>query len=330
MSQVLDGRQMVNKVLFIGCCLVVVLAFAAVSTAEQSDLDSVPTAINTCYNAILDAYNSGVDTTAQIEQLNQALNITSQAQQVANTDPQLSHDLDAQTQALAENATQQAINAKEAASTSLPIISIASISAVIVIGVLAYLFGPRLLLHTWFRFRRNYRVKIQASKANDKAIVITPQQLCAVFLGITVLLAAILVYQDFIPKSKGEQFSELGILGPNMKLGDYPSEVVSSETVHLNAYVGNQMGQPMFYTVQVKLGDNNTAINPSNLTSIKQYQQVLPSNGTWTFPVDITLNKVGDNQRLIFELWAYNSTTNMNQYHERWGQVWVNVTAPAS
>lgn len=321
---------MVNKVLFVGYCLVVALAFAAVTTAQQPPLDSVQTSLNTCYNAILDAYNSGADTNPQIKQLNEALNLTSQAQQVANTDPQLSQDLDAQTQAIVENVTQQAIAAKEAASTDFPIISIASISAVIIIGVSVYVFGPRLLWQTWFRLRRNYRVKIQTSKVNDKAIVITAQQLCAVFLGITVILASVVVYQDFIPKSRGEQFSELGILGPNLKLGDYPSEVVSSEKVHLYAYVGNQMGQPMFYTVQVKLGDNNTAINPANLTSVRQYQQVLPSNGTWTFPVDVTMNKVGDNQRLIFELWVYNATTNLNQYHERWGQIWVNVTAPAS
>jgi uncharacterized membrane protein len=321
---------MVTKVLFIGYCLVVALALAAVTTAQQPAPDSVQISLNTCYNAILDAYKSGADTNPQIEQLNQALNLTSQAQQVANSDPQLSQDLDAQTQAITENVTYQAIAAKEAASADLPITSVASISAVIIIGVSVYVFGPRLLWQTWFRLRRNYRVKIQTSKANDKAIVITAQQLCAVFLGITIILASVVVYQDFIPKNPGEQFSELGILGPNMKLGDYPSEVVSSEAVHLYAYVGNQMGQPMFYTVQVKLGDNNTAINPANLTSIRQYQQVLPSNGTWTFPIDVTMNKVGDNQRLIFELWVYNATTNLNQYHERWGQIWVNVTAPAS
>jgi hypothetical protein len=171
---------MVNKVLFVGYCLVVALALAAVTTAQQPALDSVQTSLNTCYNAIIDAYNSGVDTTSQIAQLNQALNLTSQAQIVANTDPQLSHDLDAQTQVITENVTHQAIAAKEAVSTDLPIISIASISAVIIIGVSVYVFGPRLLWHTWFRLRKNYRVKVQTSQGNDKAIVITAQQLCAV------------------------------------------------------------------------------------------------------------------------------------------------------
>lgn len=321
---------MVNIIVLVGCCLVMALAFVAVTTAQQSLLNSTQASLDTCYNAILDAYNSGVDTSSQIVQFNLALNLTSQAQQVANSNPQLSQDLDSQAQTIVENVTQQAIAAKNVASTALPIYPIASIIAAFLTGAAVYLFGPRLLWQTWLRLRKNYRVKIKASKANDKAIVLTAQQLCAVFLGVTILLAAVVVYQDFIPKGKSEQFSELGILGPNMKLGDYPSEVVSSEIIRLYAYVGNQMGQPTFYTVQVKLGDNNTAINPANLGAISQYQQVLPSNGTWTFPVDVTMNKVGDNQRLIFELWEYNATTNMNQYHERWGQVWLNVTAPAS
>ncbi len=235
-----------------------------------------------------------------------------------------------QIQIITENITQQATTAKEAASTALPIISIAAIAVILTVGVAVYVLGPRLLWLAWFKSRKKYQVKIQSGKTNEKVLVITAEQVCAVFLGITIVLAAVVAYQEFMPKTAGEQFSELGILGPNLKLGDYPSNVVSTETVHLFVYVGNRMSQPMFYNVQVKLGDNDTVLAPANLTSIKEYQQVLPNNGTWTFPVDVTLNKIGDNQRLIFELWAYNTTTNQNQYHGRWGQIWLNVTAPAS
>jgi uncharacterized membrane protein len=115
-----------------------------------------------------------------------------------------------------------------------------------------------------------------------------------------------------------------------MQLGDYPSQIVASETVHLFGYVGNQMGEPMYYTVMVKLGNNDTAVNPAQITPLQQFSQVVPSNQTWTFPVDITLTKSGVNQRIIFELWIYNQTINQNQYNDRWGQVWLNVTAPAT
>jgi uncharacterized membrane protein len=149
-------------------------------------------------------------------------------------------------------------------------------------------------------------------------------------LGITIIVAFISVSGFLLPRSQGEQFSELGILGPNMKLGDYPSQIVASETVHLYTYVGNQMGTPMYYTVMIKLGNNDTTVNPAPITPIQQFSQVISNNQTWTFPVDITLTKPGVNQRIIFELWIYNQTINQNQYHDRWGQIWLNVTSPAT
>jgi uncharacterized membrane protein len=133
-----------------------------------------------------------------------------------------------------------------------------------------------------------------------------------------------------LPKGTDEQFSELGILGPNMQLSDYPSNIVAGETVNLNVYVGNHMGKPMYYLVMVKLGANETAIAPAPVDSAQQFSQVVLNNGTWTFPVSIPLTQAGTNQRIIFELWAYNETLTQNQYHNRWGQIWLNVTAPAT
>jgi uncharacterized membrane protein len=162
-----------------------------------------------------------------------------------------------------------------------------------------------------------------------EAVFLTAEQLCAIILAITVVIAFISV-SGYLPLStSSEKFSELGILGPNMQLGDYPSKVVASETIQLYGYVGNQMGQPMYYTVKTLLGNNQTAINPAtNATTIQEYSQVIPNNGTWTFPISITLNQAGDNQRIIFELYSYNQTTHLSQYEQRWGQIWVNVTSP--
>jgi uncharacterized membrane protein len=181
----------------------------------------------------------------------------------------------------------------------------------------------------WFRFRKNYRVKLGVSKETDKSLIITAQQVCAAILAIIIIISFLSVYQVFFPQRNREPFSEFGVLGSNMKLGDYPSQIVASETVNLYGYVGNQMGKPMFYTVMVKLGDNTTVINPVKAAAIQQYSQVLSFNQTWIFPVSVTLTHIGNNQRLIFELWYYNETQGQMQYPGEWGQVWVNVTAPA-
>jgi hypothetical protein len=86
----------------------------------------------------------------------------------------------------------------------------------------------------------------------------------------------------------------------------------------------------MYYTVMIKLGDNQTVVNPAPVNPIQQFACIVPNNGTWTFPVKITLTQAGINQRILFELWIYNQTLNQNQYNNRWGQVWLNVTAPAT
>ncbi len=299
------------------------IAFSQTSTVDQAQV-----ATDNAYNAITEAYKAGADTTQLIEQLNQAINLTQQAQ--LTSDPQQAATLAAQAQAIAQNVTQHANEAANIAQNSIPIIPITAAAAALIVGVAIFLLGPKALWKVWFKLRGNYKVKISNSTKKSESVFLTAEQLCAVVLAVTILIAFISVSGLILPKTNGEQFSELGILGPNMKLGDYPSKVVASQTVSLYGYVGNQMGQPMYYTVQVKLGDNNTQVNPTNLTATQTYSQVLPSNGTWTFPVGITLNQVGNNQRIIFELWAYNQTLNQNTYQQRWGQIWVNVTSPAS
>jgi len=310
--------------------LIVISSSVTPTYGQTPQPNNAQDAINDAYNAILNAYNSGAETNQLITQLNQAINLTSQAQQLSPTNPQQAETLNTQAQSIAQNVTQQATVIQQSSSIMVPIVAAGTAAGLIVAGVLIYFFGPRALWRLWFNFRKNYRFKVKNSTNGKKSLVITAEQLCALVLGVTIIVAFFSVSGFLLPKQQGEQFSELGVLGPNMKLGDYPSQIVASETVNLFGYVGNQMGQPMYYTVLMKLGENNSQVNPSSSTPIKQYSQIVQSNGTWTFPVSLTIAKVGDNQRIIFELWIYNASVSQTQYHERWGQVWLNVTAPAS
>ena len=225
-----------------------------------------------------------------------------------------------QAQALAQNVTEQASSLKGEGLFQNPLLIGASVASLLAGGILVYLFGPKIFWKVWLRLRKNYRVSIKNSTIQNKALIITAEQLCAVFLGLTIIIAFLLVSPFILPKGTGEQFSELGILGPNMKLGDYPSKIVAGDTVNLNIYVGNQMSKPIYYIVMVKLGDNNTVTNPSPIESLQQFSRVIPNNGTWTFPVNVTLTTSGINQRIIFELWNYNETLNQNHYIDLWGQ----------
>ncbi len=308
--------------------LIVAISAVAAASAQSTAVSDAQAITDNAYATIVKADNAGADTTELITQLNQAINLTSQAQQLTSTNLQQAESLANQAKTLALDVTEQATAAEQIAQDSLPIVPISVAVACIVVGAAIYLLGPKAMWSLWFKMRKNYRVKTASSPIKNRGFFLTAEQLCAIVLGVAVIVAFLSVSGFLLPKNQGEQFSELGILGPNMQLGDYPSQVVASETVHLYGYVGNQMATPIYYTVMVKLGNNQTEVNPSPLTPVQQYSQVLANNQTWIFPLDVTLTQAGLNQRLIFELWVYNQTLSQNQYDQRWGQIWLNVTAP--
>ena len=318
-----------TKLLVIFLSISVLLSAVALVQSQSTPLDSTQTAIHDAYKAIVEANNAGGDISELTDQLNQALKLTSQAQALIISDPQLTQTLFLQAQALAQNVTSQSSTVQAEGLFQNPLFIGVSIASLLASGILVYVFGPKIFWKVWLRLRKNYRVKIKNSTTQNKALIITGDQVCAIILGVTIIIAFLAAAQFVLPKGSGERYSELGILGPNMNLGDYPTEIVAGDTVNLNVYVGNQMGKPMYYLVMIKLGNNETSVDPAPITPIQQFTSVIPNNGTWIFPVDVTLTNAGVNQRTIFELWTYNETLNQNQYNELWGQVWLNVTAPA-
>ena len=235
---------MVNKIMLIGLFLILVASVTALAIAQEPTVDSTQNSLYNSYKAILDAYNAGANTNQLTDQLNQALNLTSKAQQLTTTNPQQAETLSSQAQAIAQNITQQAITAQQSASTAMPVIAIGTAVALIATGIVTYCFGPKVMWKFWFKLRKNYRIKTQNSAAKNSGLIITAEQLCAIVLGFTVIVAFFSVSGFLLPKSQNEHFSELGVFGENMQLGDYPSQIVASETIHLSAYVGNQMSNP--------------------------------------------------------------------------------------
>jgi hypothetical protein len=322
-----------TKLLVLLLLLSVSLSKVDVSFSQSQPINNAQTEIQTAYNALIDAYNAGGNVNELITQLNEALNLTAQAESINNTDPNQAQTLASEAQALAQNVTQEAPTVKNQGLHQEQIVMItlaASVTALIIAGIFVYVSGPKALWKMWLKLRKNYRVKVKKSSTQNKGLIITSKEVCAIILGATIIIAFFAVSQVYFAGRVTEPFSELGILGPTMQLGNYPTEIVAGQTVNLYAYVGNQMGSPIYYTVMVKLGDNTTIVNPSPIEPNLQFEQILANNETWTFPVNVTLTQAGLNQRIIFELWTYNQTLNQNQYAQVWDQLWLNVTAPAT
>jgi uncharacterized membrane protein len=306
---------------------------ANVSYSQTETINNAQNQIHAAYQALIEANDAGGDTSELADKLNQALNLTSQAEQIINTDPSNAERLATEAQTLANNVATEAPAIKEEGIRQEQLTTAlvaASIATLITVGIVIYISGPKALWKMWLRLRRNYRVRVRNSSTHSKGLIITSEEICALILGVTIIIAFFAASQVFFGQRVAEPFSELGILGPAMKLGDYPTEVVAGENITLYAYVGNQMGRPIYYIVMVKLGDNTTSVNPATIQPNQQFEKIISNNETWTFPVTTKLTKTGLNQRIIFELWNYNETLNQNQYDQRWGQVWLNVTAPAT
>ncbi|MFH2112169.1 MAG: DUF1616 domain-containing protein [Candidatus Bathyarchaeota archaeon] len=129
-----------------------------------------------------------------------------------------------------------------------------------------------------------------------------------------------------------EPFSELGVLGPGMKLGGYPREVEAGEDMSLYLYLGNHERRPTYYQVQVKLGDRSMNVSDSESypgAVLSSYRHVLDNEANYTRSIVISVKEPGLNRRLVFELQKYSPDEGRFVYDGVWVQLWLNVTEPS-
>jgi len=157
------------------------------------------------------------------------------------------------------------------------------------------------------------------------------ERVTAALVALIVVVGAFSVSQAFLAGRVVEPFSELGVLGPNQKIGDYPNSMLVGENFTLYLYVGNHEGRSMYYRVYVKLSDRSSLVNENtslDAPHIAYHDVILQNNQTWLKPVTLHIDKPGTNLRLVFELWTYTPDQEAFTYHNRWLQLWVNVTRP--
>lgn len=151
-----------------------------------------------------------------------------------------------------------------------------------------------------------------------------------VTIAIVVSLGLLTAIPPIIPERVVEPFSEIGILGPNMKLGDYPSNLAVGESFVLYLYLGNQEGHVTYYRTLVKLGSQDTNVSdtePMNVPAIGYYDIILSDEQNSTIPITLSIDNEGVNQRLVFELNKYDSDKNSFTYSGQWLQMWLNITS---
>jgi uncharacterized membrane protein len=174
------------------------------------------------------------------------------------------------------------------------------------------------------------------SSTTQKGIFLDKSAKRKIALGTLVFLTIVLVFASLqpivFPLSNTQKSSELGILGPNRTIGNYPTSLLQNQSFTLYGYLVNQEGTAQYYNILVKLGNQSTQISNSTYADapvIAQYYSSLNNNQTYIFPMNLSVNQIGTNERLIFELWTFHisSSGGFFVYSGVWDQIWLNVTA---
>src|SRR5260370_36175115 len=154
------------------------------------------------------------------------------------------------------------------------------------------------------------------------------KRIATVILASLTIIIVVAALVPFLPV-RDQKYSELGILGPNQTASDYPTNVPANQSFLLYGFVENHQGNVQDYELQVKLGNQSTRVTNSTYATapiLATYWHILRENETWTFPMNLSVNRAGNETRIIFELWSYNVPTSDFQYTGLWHQIWLNVT----
>jgi hypothetical protein len=160
-----------------------------------------------------------------------------------------------------------------------------------------------------------------------------------------------------------EKFSELWLLGPSHEARDYPFNITVDEVYSLYVGVSNHLGYSAYYRILVKLRNQTQpfptsfSASPSTLPTLYDFDFFVDANGFWeemlhfrilnmTYSKDtmiiqsLSINEVssqvylsswnntghGFRYQMFFELWLYNTTSSIFQYHNRFASLWLNMT----
>ena len=190
-----------------------------------------------------------------------------------------------------------------------------------------------------------------------KMLLLVVTIVSALFVASPALQQLLLVY----PQT--EHLTEFSLLGPYHN-ATYPYNVTVGKNYRLYLDVGNRLGSCAYYLIQVKFRNqtqsapdsfNHTSSNQPSLGNISFF---VADKETLELPIDISFQyKLGENKteldmqniilngavlkantpiawdsqrkgfygNLFFELWIFNDTLNVFQYHQRYVSLWLKM-----
>ena len=167
----------------------------------------------------------------------------------------------------------------------------------------------------WFRRRRlqpqeRYSVQFTLPEVAWRGMKRTDRILTVAVVASFAFAVGALVYVIAVPKD-GEQFTEFYILGTSGMAEGYPDTLRAGEGADLILGVVNHEGEPVEYTVQVRLdGDSTTAqlqTEPAAARQVEPYTLLvgpLDDEEKWEHPVTVTALVPGERLKLELLLFS--------------------------
>lgn len=187
-----------------------------------------------------------------------------------------------------------------------------------------------------------------------------------IITGACLLLIAAPVVQPLLIYPQMTYLSELTLLGDN-HAATYPSNISMGENSRLYLEVTNQLGKAAHYEIEMKFrnasqsGPDSFNFTSSSLEPLDSIPCDVADNQSVEVPIDVSFQyltepvtgrltmqsivlngktidatgasvvwdpiRAGFYGNLVFELWIQNDTTNTLQYHERYVDLWFNMTS---
>jgi len=147
--------------------------------------------------------------------------------------------------------------------------------------------------------RTSQGTKSGSYSSEEKTIILT-------ILVALVIIGALLVNLVFFTPVETEQFSTIYYLDSEKQTTNLPKTVVLGENSTFSLWVGveNQNDTTMDYSVQVKVDDGKSLVNPSPVEPTESFNRSLLNEEKWEFPITISIDQLGSH-RVIFELWFF-------------------------
>ncbi len=149
-----------------------------------------------------------------------------------------------------------------------------------------------------------------------------------------ILLCSIAIVAGFILfqviSNKPPPYINFGILNENGQYGNYPNNVSQGENFYLRYHIGNYNPEITEFSIRTYRANSSSTVSfahgVENATLLNVYNRTLDYNANYTSDnVTFTINEVGDNYRICFELWVLNNTRwNYMEFSVQY--IWINCT----